>query len=228
MARSSSRLACLVVAALLLTSAVTFVSPSASSRSLRGRVALRAEGESVALVKVTEENKITTASVIGGVVGLLVGGVWVGGALFAAGAYLARKKDDDVSKALQGLASTSLEVLNFTAYVNDKYTVTDKLGGAISEALESAKSTSTSGTSSEASQSITSFINGAVEAFKAADKDIDFKGTFGSLAMSASDLANQVIENAMDINDRYKLTDQLSEKIKEATDKAGSSAKASS
>merc|ERR1711972_919804 len=101
---------------------------------------------SVALVKVTEESKATTASVIGGLAGPLVGGVWVGGAVFAASAYLAKKEDDDVSKALKGVAAGSLEVLNFGAYLNDKYAVTDNIGSALSNAIDSVDtSASTSG-----------------------------------------------------------------------------------
>ena len=47
-----------------------------------GHSALRAEassgsGSSVALVKVTKENSIATAGVLGGFAGLLLGGFWV-------------------------------------------------------------------------------------------------------------------------------------------------------
>merc|ERR1719480_302194 len=100
---------------------------------------LRAEekaSETVALVKVTDENKVTTASLLGGAAGILLGGVWVGGALFAATSYLARKEDDDLSRALKGVASSGLQVLNFGSYLNDKYAVTGQIGGALSGVIK--------------------------------------------------------------------------------------------
>merc|ERR1711948_157574 len=160
-----------------------------------------------------------TASVLGGLAGLLVGGVWVGAGLFTAGAYFARK-DDDVSKALKGVAAGGMEALNFVSYLNDKYTVTDKFGSAISDAIDSAKSSS----NSESTEAISGFLGGVVGTVKEADKDIDFKGTFGTLAMSASDLANQAVEKAVEVNEKYKLVDQIKEKIDEATAGAPSAA----
>mmetsp|Transcript_72503 Transcript_72503/g.219495 ORF Transcript_72503/g.219495 Transcript_72503/m.219495 type:complete len:233 (-) Transcript_72503:171-869(-) len=183
---------------------------AASTRSLRGRVMVRAEeaaaapapSPSVALVKVTEESKMTTAGVIGGVAGLLLGGFWVGGALFTAASYLARKEDDDVAKALKGLAAGSLEVLNFGAYVNEKYEVTGKVGSAVTNALGSDNMAT---------------VDSVLDSVKAADKDIGFKDTIGTLATSASELACQAVDKAVELNKEYKITDQISEKIEEVT-----------
>jgi len=222
--RSSSALAGATLLALgcwfagcALLSSDAFVSGPAARTEHARRTSLRAEAAaspspspSVALVKVTEENKMTTASVLGGLAGLLVGGVWVGAGLFAAGSYLTRK-DDDIAKALKGVASGSLEVLNFGGYLNDKYTVTDKIGSAFNEALESTSSGSSS------TDSVSGFVTGVVDAVKTADKDIGFKDTLGQLASSASDLAYQAVEKAVDLNAQYKITDQIKEKIDEAT-----------
>mmetsp|Transcript_148871 Transcript_148871/g.387114 ORF Transcript_148871/g.387114 Transcript_148871/m.387114 type:complete len:249 (-) Transcript_148871:146-892(-) len=222
----------LTVAALILAgsaAASAFVSGSllVGRRGGGAGVARHAEGAgapspspSVALVKVTEESKVTTASLLGGLAGLLVGGVWVGAGLFAAGSYLARKEDSDLSKALKGVASGGLEVLNFGAYLNDKYAVTDKLGSAISEAVDSA--TEASGSSKDSADSASGFFKGLADAVRAADEDIDFKGTFGTLTTSASDLANQAVEKAVQVNEQYKITDQIKEKIDEATEGAKS------
>jgi len=207
----------------------TTAAPSQRHAVLRGArliVGLRAEGESVALVKVTEENKVTTASVLGGLAGLLVGGVWVGAGLFAAGAYLARKGgegDDDVSKALKGVAAGSIEALNFGAYLNDKYTVTDRLGGAISDAIGSAKKSSSGETAAAAS----GFVDGVVDTIKAADREVDFKTTFGTLAASASDLAYQAVDKAVELNGQYKISDQIAEKLSETASNAQAQASSS-
>jgi hypothetical protein len=169
---------------------------------------------SVALVKVNEENSITTAGVIGGLAGLLVGGVWVGGALFAVSSYLARKKDDDVAAGLKGVAAGGLEALNFVDYLNNKYEVTGKLGSAITGALESATS---SPDSKESLSSVTGFFSSAKTAIENFDKEVGIKDTVGGILSAGSELASQAIDKAVELNKEYKLTDQLADKIKEAT-----------
>mmetsp|Transcript_125767 Transcript_125767/g.391663 ORF Transcript_125767/g.391663 Transcript_125767/m.391663 type:complete len:249 (-) Transcript_125767:27-773(-) len=172
-----------------------------------------APSPSVALVKVTEESKMTTAAVLSGFAGLLLGGVWVGGALFAAASYFSRK-EDDVAKVLKGSAGGGLEALNFGASMLEKYSVTDKIGSALSGALESAKS---SPDSKEAMSTVAGFIDGLTDAVKSLDKDVGIKDTLGSLATSASDMAYQAVDKAVNLNEEYKVTEQIAEKVQEAT-----------
>jgi len=150
-----------------------------------------AEKQSVALVKVTEENSITTASVIGATAGLLLGGVWLGGALFAATAYLARKKDDDLALGLKGIASGGLEALNFVGYLNEKYTVTDKLGSAISEAVDNLKKEPQNKETVTSVTGALDTIKGAIDAF---DKDVSIKDTLGSILTAGGELAAQAVD----------------------------------
>ena len=199
----------------LSTLSGAFVGPVA--RTSAPRVALQAEAESktdsVALVKITPETQMTTASVLGGFAGLLVGGVWVGAGLFAAASYLARKEEDDLSKALKGVAGGSLEALNFGGYLNNKYTVTDKIGSALKGALEDGKK----GESAETFSSVGSAFDSVGDAIASLDKDIGIKDTLGSLATSASELAFQAVTKAIELNKEYKITDQIQEKINEAS-----------
>eukprot|EP00913_Durusdinium_trenchii_P026795 g25135.t1 len=123
-------------------------------------------GSSVALVKVTKENTIATAGVLGGVTGLLLGGFWIGAAGFVATSYLAKKEDDPllevsnkvgtaVNEALdsnQGETTTTVKdalgtvngaIDSFDKDVvelNTEYKVTDQLKAKIDEALASSKS----------------------------------------------------------------------------------------
>merc|ERR1719188_295528 len=177
----------------------------------------------MSLVKVTDENVKTTASLLGGLVGFLVGGIWVGGALFAAASYFTRKDDDDISKALKGVASTGLEALNFGAAMNDKYSVTGKIGGAFTDAVDGVKSDSNKKTFDQVGE----VVDGIKGAIKSVDDDVGIKDTAGSLVTSASDLAYQAIEKVVDLNKEYKVTDQLKEKVDEAVSKASGGAKAS-
>jgi len=211
-------LTALAACAIMGSTASAFLLGSTGSSILRGaRTTMHAEAEeaktSTALIKVTEESKVTTASVIGGVAGLLVGGVWVGGALFAATAYLAKKDDDDVSKAIKGLASTGLEAVNFAGYLGDKYDVTSSIGTAMSSALTDARKNSDT-------SSVIEFFDNVGEAITKFDQDVGVKDTVGSAVTSASDLASQAVTKALELNDQYKITDKIGDKIKEVTDEA--------
>ncbi|CAE7807823.1 unnamed protein product, partial [Symbiodinium sp. CCMP2456] len=116
-----------------------------TSESRTARAAEAASGSSsVALVKVTKENSIATAGVLGGVAGLLLGGFWIGAAGFVATSYLAKKEDSDVASVLKGVSGASLEAINFVDYLNSKYDVTSKVGSALNEALEKGDSETTS------------------------------------------------------------------------------------
>eukprot|EP00434_Breviolum_minutum_P014655 symbB.v1.2.012922.t1/scaffold903.1/size153517/9 len=165
-------------------------------------------GSSVALVKVTKENTIATAGVLGGVTGLLFGGFWLGAASFVASSYLAKKEDDDVSTVLKGVSSASLEALNFVDYLNKKYEVTNKVGTALSDALDSSE-----GETSTSVKSTLGTVNGAIDSF---DKEVGIRDTLGSLVLAGSDLANQLATKVVELNDEYKVTDQLKNKIDDA------------
>ena len=120
----------------------------------------------MALIAVTEESKLTTAGAITGLAGLLLGGVWVGAAGFAAGSYLARKKDDDVSKALNGIAGAGLEVLNFASNLNTKYEVTGKISSSFNDAVKS-------------NDTDLSALDGVSSAVTNFDKDVGIQKTLG-------------------------------------------------
>jgi len=167
-------------------------------------------------LKTKVENAITTASLLGGTVGLLTGGVWVGAALFAASSYLSRQEESDLSTALKGVSTTALETLNFGAYLNDKYAVTNTISDSFASALES---------SPEAKKSVDDAWSGVSEAYNSVDQDVGIKDTLGTILASGSELASQAIDKAVELNDQYKVTDQIGEKISEVIDKAQSSTK---
>jgi len=215
-ARSSglTRLGVAAVVAIVGLQSVAFTGGIVSAAT-GSRLAMRAEASpapapapapSSALVKVSEENVVTTAGVLGGLLGLWFGGLWLGAGLFAASSFAVRQ-DNDVSKAIKGLAANSLEALNFTASMNEKYAVTDQVGSKLSEAIES-------------EESVKSALKSAKGAIDSVDKDVGIKDTVGSLLTSASNLAATAVDKAIEVNDKYKVTDQLTEKVKEATKKA--------
>eukprot|EP00913_Durusdinium_trenchii_P004816 g4473.t1 len=173
-------------------------------------------GSSVALVKVTKENSIATAGVLGGVTGLLLGGFWIGAAGFVATSYLAKKEDDDVSAVLKGVSTASLEALNYVDYLNKKYEVTSKVGSALNDAIES-------GEQKESLASVKTSLSTVGDAIDSFDKDVGIKDTLGSLVLAGSDLANQLATKVLELNDEYKVTDQIKAKIEETMEKNKSS-----
>ncbi|CAE7237671.1 unnamed protein product [Symbiodinium sp. CCMP2592] len=113
-ARAALLLALVVPATLCFTGALA---PAQGRTARSAEAAASSGGSSVALVKVTKENSIATAGVLGGVTGLLLGGFWIGAAGFVATSYLAKKEDSDVATVLKGVSSASLEALNFVDYL---------------------------------------------------------------------------------------------------------------
>jgi len=208
----------------------TFTSAAAAGPSGRVGRPLFAESEAAPapapagsgekLLKIDEETKATTVSILGGLVGLLVGGVWLGGAAFAVTAYLARREDDDLAKALKGVAGGTLEALNFGADMNEKYEVSGKVGSALGDAVESAKKNPDS---KEAIKAVTGVADGVVGAVKSLDEDVGIKDRIGTFAATASDLAYQAVDKAVDkatdLNKEYKVTDQITQTIDGATKK---------
>lgn len=187
-----------------------------TSDSRTARSAEAASGSSsVALVKVTKENSIATAGVLGGVAGLLLGGFWIGAAGFVATSYLAKKEDSDVASVLKGVSGASLEAINFVDYLNSKYDVTSKVGSALNEALEKGDSETTS--------SVKGSLDTVGEAITSFDKDVGIKDTLGSLILSGTDLADQLAKKVVELNDQYKVADQLKAKIDESLESSKSS-----
>mmetsp|Transcript_94306 Transcript_94306/g.266303 ORF Transcript_94306/g.266303 Transcript_94306/m.266303 type:complete len:247 (-) Transcript_94306:129-869(-) len=227
-ARRSSGLACVgaFAASAVLACAVCVLWPAphadafamvARKGPMRGSVVRGAEAEaaaapapapapssSVALVKITEESTMTSASVLGGLAGLWFGGVWLGAGLFAATSYLARKDENkDVATVLKSFSSATLQVLNFGAELNSKYNVTGQLGDAIEGAL-----------TPEGGSSPLKSVTSAVESV---DAEVGIKDTVGSIATSASELASQAVEKVLALSTEYKVVDQIKEKLDQTT-----------
>lgn len=206
----------LLLAMLAVPTCFTGVVPSRT----RGTTAVRAEAassssssSSTALVKVTPENSIATAGVLGGVTGLLLGGFWIGAAGFVATSYLAKKEESDVATVLKGVSSASLEALNYVDYLNKKYEVTNKVGSALNDALDA-------NADKESTSSVKTTLNSVGDAIDSFDKDVGIKDTLGGLLLAGTDLANQLAKKVVELNSEYKVTDQIKAKIDESLEKA--------
>lgn len=227
-----------------------FVSPATTNAGLvseRGRVFLAAEsgtsstssstgassadsGSSVSLVKISDDTVKTNASVLGGLAGLWVGGIWGSAIVFLLTSYVARNLDDekgdatgrDVSKGVQGVSQASLEALNAAGYVNDKYQLTEKasnlLGGVVDKLRDNPSA-------KDVVEQIEGLAKNAGKVYTDLDDEIGLKDTAGSILTSLSELAELGINKVQDLNKEYKVTDTIGDKVKELTDQAQEKAK---
>lgn len=92
------------------------------------------------MIKVTDGSIMTTAGIIGALAGLVAGSFWFSGAVFVVFAYLAREaQENELSKLVRGVARGTIEVLNYSAFLDDKFAVTSKVGDAFRNVANSAK-----------------------------------------------------------------------------------------
>lgn len=186
--------------------------------SMRGGATVRCAEEEKgpsALVVVNEENAMTAASVLGGLAGLWLGGAIVGVGAFIVTSYITRvQKDSDVAAALTGVSTTALEAINSVANLNSKYEVTGKVGGAFSSALEEAKT-------KPEQKEIANAVSNALKSASDVVADVDVKETLGGLTTEASKLAGSATDTATskasELNEKYKVTDQIQATVSDAT-----------
>jgi len=170
------------------------------------------DAEKAPLVKVSNENVQTAASVLGGVLGLLVGGVWVGAALGAATAFLTRQEDNDITSTIKTVARTGLEAINSLGDLNEEYKVTDQVGSSLSDAVKTAKENPST---KDAATAVTDVIDKAVESVKKIDKEVDIKGTAGSVIASVGSVTEDIVDKVSELIKEYKITDTVGKKIEE-------------
>mmetsp|Transcript_70300 Transcript_70300/g.168457 ORF Transcript_70300/g.168457 Transcript_70300/m.168457 type:complete len:226 (-) Transcript_70300:102-779(-) len=184
--------------------------PNATVRMAEGA----SSSESAALVKIDDANVKATAGFLAGLAGLLVGGIWIGAGLFAASSYAVRR-EDDVGSALRGVSKTALEALNFASNMDGKYKVTDNLSKTVSSAAEKNLKPADKANLDNAVGTVSSSVGDL-------DKEIGIKGTLGSIALSASDLAAQAVEKLLDFNEKNKVTDKIASQVSDIASKAQS------
>jgi len=181
------------------------------------RVPLPAESTSasessgkVSIVKQSEENVETFASLLGGVFGLWNGGLWVGAAFFAATAFLVRRQEGDTSKTIKGVVRSGLEVINYAGDLNEKYHVTDQVGSWLSDAVQIAKENPST---KDVATAVTSVFHQAVDSVRKFDREVDIKSTAGSCIALASTAAADSVGTLIELGKEYAATNAIGKKI---------------
>mmetsp|Transcript_100279 Transcript_100279/g.272659 ORF Transcript_100279/g.272659 Transcript_100279/m.272659 type:complete len:231 (+) Transcript_100279:89-781(+) len=213
------RLAALVAGGLLLRAALAptcFVGGAATSARRGGLAPQRAEAEkpeaaAEEFVAINEDNTAAMASLIGGITGALVGGPVLGVLLFAGSAFLVRQgADNDAATALKGVAAKGLETLNFIGGVDQKYEVTRKVGKSVGEQVDKVKA------SSPEAAEIIDKVGGAIEKV---DKEVNIKSSLSNVVTSGSSLAKDIVDKAIETNEKYGISDKIKGTIGDAVSK---------
>mmetsp|Transcript_100278 Transcript_100278/g.272655 ORF Transcript_100278/g.272655 Transcript_100278/m.272655 type:complete len:231 (+) Transcript_100278:89-781(+) len=213
------RLAALVAGGLLLRAALAptcFVGGAATSARRGGLAPQRAEAEkpeaaAEEFVAINEDNTAAMASLIGGITGVLVGGPVLGVLLFVGFAFLVRQgADNDAATALKGVAAKGLETLNFIGGVDQKYEVTRKVGKSVGEQVDKVKA------SSPEAAEIIDKVGGAIEKV---DKEVNIKSSLSNVVTSGSSLAKDIVDKAIETNEKYGISDKIKGTIGDAVSK---------
>mmetsp|Transcript_76013 Transcript_76013/g.180876 ORF Transcript_76013/g.180876 Transcript_76013/m.180876 type:complete len:278 (-) Transcript_76013:258-1091(-) len=156
----------------------------------------------------SRENITTAAAVSASVTGLLLGGTKLAGLAFILCSYLAKKRDDDWSKALESLGSFSLESVNWLHFMLDKHKVHDHLQCHGKEAWGKLPE-------GELKSMATEVLDASVQ------KVTSMGDAFGSFCHAASDTAGDFAKDLVGLNEELKLTESISNAFERALAPAG-------
>jgi hypothetical protein len=170
----------------------------------------------VTIVPVDATSIETSASIAGGVVGLLLAGP-VGALVAAAIAKYSSKKDNEAGEALRGIGKSVVESYNFLNKLNAKYEISTKTGNAIKATLES---------SSADSETIDS-IKGATTKIGDLNNEYDIVGKSKQVIAAAGTLSDATLEKIEELNEKYDFVGTSKKLATEAVEKAKESAASS-
>uniref|UniRef100_A0A6U4GU60 Uncharacterized protein n=2 Tax=Phaeomonas parva TaxID=124430 RepID=A0A6U4GU60_9STRA len=176
--------------------------------------------EMSALVPLNTENVEASVGVAGALAGLvLFGNPVIALALAATGNYVT-KQESEVGEAFRGVGTALINSLNFVAKMNERYDISDRAGKAAGDAFQTLKEKDTS--DAKILSKVEELAAKVSTTVSDLDSEYDLKAKAQELVYSAGDLSTQAIEKATEVNEKYKITDQATTKVKDIVDKAKS------
>ena len=115
----------------------------------------------------------------------------------------------------------SLDVYNFLLKLNGKYDLSDKASAAVKEQLEKLKAGESGETMTKVEDAVTTVTSKVGELNKEYDLVEKGKQAIGY----AGDLSVKAIDKGIELNKEYKITEQVTAKLTEASSKAVDAAK---
>ena len=116
----------------------------------------------------------------------------------------------------------SLDVYNFLLRMNGKYDLSDKAAAALKDQLEKLKK----GDSASTVAKVEDALNTATSKFDELNKEYDLVEKSKQAIGYAGDLSIKAIDKGLELNKEYKITDQVTSKLQEASSQAAEKAAA--
>lgn len=179
-----------------------------------------AEGDSEsggALVPIKEETVEFTAGILGGIAGFAVGGP-VLGAIGAAAANYVSKMDGDVTVAVQAVSKSSIEVFNYLASIDKKYSVLEKARNSLQASLDKLKQQD--GVDPATLTKVESALANTNAKIKEINDEYDLVGGVTTALGVVGDLVEKAIKKAGELNEEYQLSSKAKESLVKAVEKA--------
>lgn len=210
-----------VVACFLLAgSASAFAPPMRSSAFVRSPLFMAEDSEPStggALVPVKEETVEFTAGIIGGIAGFAIGGP-VLGAIGAAIANYVSKMDGDLPVAVQAISKSSIEVFNYLANIDKKYSLLESAKNNLEASLEKLKAQD--GVDPSTIDKVETALAQTTSKIKEINDEYDLVGGATTALGVFGDLIEKAVKKAGELNEEYQLSSKAQESLAKAVEKA--------
>lgn len=173
------------------------------------------------MVQIKEETVEFTAGLLGGAVGFLVGGPFLGAFTAAAANYIC-KSEGDASEVIAAVSTSSIQVYNYLASLDSKYEVLNKAKGSLEDALTKLKKNDS--VDPATIEKVESALASTQAKIVEINSEYDLVGAGVTALGVIGDLVEKAVKKAGEINEEYMLTNKAMDALKGAVEKAKSSA----
>uniref|UniRef100_A0A7S2WQU7 Uncharacterized protein n=1 Tax=Eucampia antarctica TaxID=49252 RepID=A0A7S2WQU7_9STRA len=169
------------------------------------------------LVPIKKETIEFTAGFIGGVAGFAVGGPWAAAVGAAMANYLSKQVESDFGEAIIAVSTTTIEIYNFFAKLDTKYSVLESTQSSLQETLDVLKSKNADDV---AVQKVEAALTTTTSKIQDINEEYDLIGSGVSALGFVGEFVENSIKKAGELNSDYKLTNKAMSSIKTAVDRA--------
>lgn len=175
-----------------------------------------------ALVPIKEETVEFTAGILGGVAGFAIGGPFLG-AIGAAAANYVSKMDGDVTEAVQAISKSTIQVYNYLANLDNKYSVLKSAQSSLENSLDKLKAQD--GVNPETVSKVENALKNTNAKIKEINDEYDLVGGATTALGVFGDLVEKAVKKAGELNEEYQLSAKAKESLSKAVDKAKEASK---
>ena len=175
-----------------------------------------------ALVPIKEETVEFTAGILGGVAGFALGGPFLA-AIGAAAANYVSKMDGDVTDAVNAISKSSIQVYNYLANLDNKYSILTAAQSSLEKSLDKLKAAD--GVNPETISKVENALKNTNAKIKEINDEYDLVGGASTALGVFGDLIEKAVKKAGELNEEYQLSAKAKESLAKAVDKAKEASK---